>query len=347
MKVAILAPLPPPAGGIGAWMVRMLDAKLKNGWEIVHVDESLIGKRTIFGSKRRFSEEFRRNIKLWTSLIRVLRDPEIKVVHSCIPSATFSMMREYICALITKMYRRKFIIHYRCTISNYTKGRLGYFVFKKLTGLADFAMVLNTESKKTVEEYSDTPNLIIPNFVKGDLVLQKGQKQIADTVRTALFVGGVVPKKGCNEIIDAAKQFPEITFRLVGHAPTEFESIPDNVIITGEKSKKEVEQEMIDADLFVFPSWSEGFSNALVEAMANGLPCIATELSANCDALEDKGGILIPVNDSKALIEAIKKIKDDKCLRQSMSDFNIEKVNASYTEKVVLEQYVDVYESIL
>ena len=45
--------------------------------------------------------------------------------------------------------------------------------------------------------------------------------------------------------------------------------------------------------------------------------------------------------------DALERIKDNKELRQSMSDFNIEKVNTYYTDKVVIDKYVDVYESIL
>ncbi len=350
MKVAILAPLPPPAGGIGAWMKRMLNAKLKNGWEIVHVDESLIGKRTIFGnSKRRFSEEFKRNIKIWSSLRRALKDPEVKVVHSCIPSATFGMMREYVCALITKMHRRKFIIHYRCTTTNMTKGKLGYFMFKKLTDISDFAMVLNDESKMMVEKYSQTKVRIIPNFVESDSVIEKGTKEFSDIVKTVLYVGGVIERKGCFHILDVAKHFPDIEFRLAGSVGALFDEIPENFKLLGEKSKQEVSQEMKNADVFIFPTYfpGEGFSNALAEAMAKGLPCITTKWAANYDMIEDKGGITVPVKDSQALIEALEKIKDDKSLRQAMSDFNIDKVNTYYTDKAVLEQYVDVYESLL
>ncbi len=347
MKVAILAPLPPPSGGIASWMARMLKSQLKNGWEVVHVDESVSGNRTVWNSKRKFSEEIKRSRKIWKDLKNALKDPEVKVVHSCIPSSNFGMIREYICARITKKRGRKFIIHYRCTVSAYTKGKIGYFMLKKLTNLSDLAMVLNSDSKETVEKHSKTKTLIIPNFVNADTVSKKGEKEISDTVKTALFVGGVLPQKGCNQILDAAKHFPDINFRLIGHVATTFADVPENFILTGEKTKTEVEEEMKNADMFVFPSWSEGFSNALAEAMAKGLPCIATDLSANCDMLEDKGGITIPVKDSSALIEAINRIKDDKELRQSMSDFNIDKVNTYYTDKAVLDQYVDVYESLI
>ena len=47
------------------------------------------------------------------------------------------------------------------------------------------------------------------------------------------------------------------------------------------------------ADVFLFPSYTEGFSISLTEAMASGLPCIASDVGANQDMLENHGGILI------------------------------------------------------
>ena len=50
-KVILLAPTPPPAGGIAGWTVRMLNSKLKNEWKIELVDEKLLGNREAFGDK--------------------------------------------------------------------------------------------------------------------------------------------------------------------------------------------------------------------------------------------------------------------------------------------------------
>ena len=51
MKVVLLAPTPPPIGGIAQWTVRMMEANLKNGWEVLGVDEKMVGKRELFGER--------------------------------------------------------------------------------------------------------------------------------------------------------------------------------------------------------------------------------------------------------------------------------------------------------
>lgn len=63
-------------------------------------------------------------------------------------------------------------------------------------------------------------------------------------------------------------------------------------------------------DVFVLPSEIEGFSLALLEAMARGIPCIATDAGGNREALEGGSGIVVPVRDPAALADAIAQVLD-------------------------------------
>lgn len=108
MKVILLAPTPPPAGGIASWTVRMQNASLKNGWKVEVIDEKLIGNRDVFGNKikRRLLVEMKRCFHIWRQLWKALKDDDAKIVHSCIPASTTGMFREYICALITQIRKK-------------------------------------------------------------------------------------------------------------------------------------------------------------------------------------------------------------------------------------------------
>ena len=99
-------------------------------------------------------------------------------------------------------------------------------------------------------------------------------------------------------MLEVAKSFPSISFRFVGNAPDNIISYANdnninNAFFVGVKPKEEVKKEMQDADVFMFLTYfyGEGFSNALAEAMAAGLPCIVTDWAANKDMIEDKGGV--------------------------------------------------------
>ncbi len=355
MKAVLLAPTPPPMGGIAGWTVRMMNAKLKNGWEVVVVDEKMLGKRDMFGNKaaqkRNLLDEWKRCRNIWTSLKKALQDDEVKVVHSCIPSQTLSMLREYVCACITKKYKRKFIIHFRCTVPNTSKGRLCVFILKKLCRKSDLIITLNEQTNGYLEQITSTPYILIPNFISERELCEN--KQIRPDLKNAVYVGGVIRSKGAFELLSMAESCPDIHFRLVGTADSEVcayaaEKGINNVAFVGPVDKETVKQELENADVFIFLTYfgGEGFSNALCEAMAAGLPCLVTDWAANKDMIENRGGFAVPIRDCDAAVQALERMRPYQ-VRKVQSEFNRKKVKKRYIERIVIDQYVDAYESLL
>ncbi|QUE87196.1 glycosyltransferase family 4 protein [Exiguobacterium alkaliphilum] len=350
MKVIILAPIPPPAGGIASWTLRMQGASLKNGWKIEVVDEKLIGDRKVFGkeSKINLKKEVVRTFGIWKNLLFKLIDKETRVVHACIPASTNSMLREIGSCSLTKLFRKKFIIHYRCTIPNICTGKINLFLFKILSNMSDSLIVLNKESYNFSIKHSRKRTVIIPNFVENNITESIRFKEISPKISKIVYVGGVIEEKGCNDIIKAAEKLPKIKFHLVGKHDSDFSSniFLENVVLLGEKNKKEVQEELATSDLFIFPTYfpGEGFSNALVEAMALGLPCVVSDWAANKDMIEDKGGIVVSIKDVQGLVNAINKLNDDPELRKRQSEWNVLKVKNFYNERRIVDLYVDEYE---
>lgn len=352
-KVILLAPTPPPAGGIAGWTLRMMNAELKNGWQVEVVDEKVSGGRQVFGdqSKRKLSAEIKRCFRIWGDLKKALKDPEARVVHSCIPSMTLSMLREYVCACITKARGRKFIIHYRCTVPNTTKGRLGHFMLKQLCKKSDRIITLNTQTNEYLEKITKTPMTLIPNFISESELVES--HIIREQMEKVVYVGGVIETKGAYDALELARRFPHIEFRLVGKAASGVEEYArqnqiSNVVFTGPKDRTGVKDELADADVFLFMTYfrGEGFSNALAEAMAAGLPCIATDWAANKDMIGTEGGSIVAVKDVEAAEKALLEMMSAE-VRAAQSQANIEKVKREYIAAVVLDQYVDCYEECL
>lgn len=354
MKAVLLAPLPPPSGGIASWANRMQTAVLKSGWSVIIVDEKVIGGRDIFGTntRKKIPIEIKRCFNIWRNLWIVLNDKEVKVVHSSIPAGFTGMLREAVCACISKIRRRKFIIHYRCTIPNMVKGKRSLAAFRLLTALSDASIVLNTTSEKFVRKYSNTPTNIIPNFISANEMNSSiSYTQKIKFKYRVLYVGGVIEEKGCLDIIEAANQMNDIEFRLVGSVAPEIKNsnYPKNVILCGELNRQGVQKELAEADIFLFMSYfhGEGFSNALAEAMAAGLPCVVSDWAANADMIEDKGGFVVPVHDVKGLCNGIRSLAQSEDLRKRMGEWNFEKVKRSYIQDNVTSQYVDLYEDVI
>lgn len=349
MKVVLLGCTPPPVGGIAEWTMRMLKSQLKNGWEIILVDDKMIGGRESFGNgtKKNYFIEAKRVFSYWKRLTIALKDKEAKVVHSCPIASYTSMMKEYGCALITKRAKRGFVAHFRCTIPNMVKNEHCKRMLVRFCNKCDHIMVLNNQSYQYLENLTTTPITVVPNFVNDQEIVE--HKEIRETVKKALYVGGVTVDKGCLDVIETAKAFPAIEFRLVGRASNDIEEAANscqNVTLVGVKKREELKAEYANADVFMFLSHfsGEGFSNALAEAMAAGMPCIVTDWAANADMVEDgKGGYVVACHTPGQAVNAMQRIMPQD-LRTAQSKHNIEKVHTQYSKESVLSTYVDIYE---
>ena len=124
-----------------------------------------------------------------------------------------------------------------------------------------------------------------------------------------LFLGQVILRKGIQYLVEAAKLLREepVQFTIVGPSGLTSEaiaSVPDNVCFHGRVNRDETAAWYREADIFVLPTISDGFAITQIEAMAHGLPVIATP---NCGAVVTDGvdGFIVPVRDGEALAKTI------------------------------------------
>lgn len=121
--------------------------------------------------------------------------------------------------------------------------------------------------------------------------------------------------------------------------------IQDRVVFPG--YRKDVSRIMKASDIYVFPSYQEGLSVALMEAMALGLPVIATAIRGNVDCIEDgKGGITVGIDEIPEMMDAMKKMLSDSDLRRQYGKYNQKKVKM-FSQEVVLEENKKIFEHIL
>jgi glycosyltransferase involved in cell wall biosynthesis len=96
-------------------------------------------------------------------------------------------------------------------------------------------------------------------------------------------------------------------------------------------------------DVFVLPSFAEGTSKSVIEAMAHGLPIIATNVGGSPDLLTPDAGILIPPGDSAALADAMQCLASDPALRKQMGQAARERYLKLFTPHAVLSMLVSTY----
>lgn len=149
------------------------------------------------------------------------------------------------------------------------------------------------------------------------------QLGIAPTSFVLAFTGRLVRDKGINELVEAfcqlAPSYQQLELLLIGNEeeqldpllPKTQEALQSHPRIHAVGYRRDIPALLEAADAFVFPSYREGFPNALLEAMAMELPCIATNI-CGCNEIVDDGltGFLIPPRDTHALQQAIVRLLD-------------------------------------
>lgn len=351
-KVLLISSVPPPMGGIAKWTSRMLSSKLEDNWEIELVDDRIIGKREPFGDEIKYNiaNEIKRWVGVWFRLWKACKKDDVYIVHACPIATRNSMLVNIVSAIISRLKGKKHIIHFRCTVPNLVKTSSQLVLLRILCKLSSQIIALNKQTFIFLKNNTTTPVIIIPNFV--DSQEMQSDKIINAELKTALYVGGVTKEKGCDDLISIAKLCRDIEFRLVGVASSEIKQLADgvsNVKLVGLKNKTDVIEEMRNADVFFFLSrfWGEGFSNAITEAMAAGLPCIVTDWAANADQIDNgKGGFVVRDNIVAEAVSAITKL-NDKHTRVSCSSYNMHKVRVQYSSKFIIGQYVKLYNCLL
>lgn len=153
------------------------------------------------------------------------------------------------------------------------------------------------------------------NWPREYIKLKKEAKS-SPKVINFIFVGWVVRNKGIKELLDAvyqSKKLQSSIIHIVGDGDymskaKEFvlKHNLNNIIFYGNKPHKEAIKIISEGDVFVLPSYAEGFPNAIVEAMYLGLPIIASDVGAISDSvISNKNGYLIPPKNTEKLKTAM------------------------------------------
>lgn len=166
-----------------------------------------------------------------------------------------------------------------------------------------------------------------------------------------LYVGSWMARKGVDLLAPIMRDLgDDFILRYTGRATAANDeyAMPPNMIDIGRLSNEQVVKAMQHADAFLFPSRSEGFGLVAAEAMACGLPVIATRGSSLPEVVEDGvTGLLCPQDDVAAFVHAIRRLAADSKLWQEMSLNAVARVHRMFSEDSALAAYLQVYRDVL
>ena len=121
----------------------------------------------------------------------------------------------------------------------------------------------------------------------------------------------------------------------------------EGVLLTGYADPTDAPEVYRRADVFVSPTYSEGFSNTILEAMASGLPVVSTDSVGVVDCLrDDDNGLLHEPGDVAGLVAALRRVLDDPALRQRLATTALEEVRRRYSWPVLAARVDEVYAAL-
>lgn len=121
-----------------------------------------------------------------------------------------------------------------------------------------------------------------------------------------------------------------------------------SVEFLGAKDPKEMPALYAKADIFCLPSIYEGLPLAILEAMAHGLPVVTTNVSGMPDAVvAGETGLLVPIEDSDALADALIELLDDPRRRRAMGEAGRRRVEQHFTIGTIAGKYLELWRKLL
>jgi glycosyltransferase involved in cell wall biosynthesis len=198
---------------------------------------------------------------------------------------------------------------------------------------------------------------VIPNSARSNEAV--GQPGAGEAVRV-LFLGRIEKNKGTFDLIDAWQKMlaghgeePKPALTIVGDGDVEGArqlvhslGLDETVDITGWVAPEDVPAIVRSAQILVLPSYFEGQPMAILEAMANGLCVIATNVGGIPDLIDDGCGILLPPGDVDRLAAALHDAVTDEQMRVRLGSAGLMRVREEFDVNVIWRRFDELYRKV-
>ncbi|MBL8200267.1 MAG: glycosyltransferase family 4 protein [Chromatiales bacterium] len=370
IRVCLWAPLPPPDGGISRWTTRFCREAGTYGLDVEVVDIS--PGTNAFTERSRFSfSRSRVAVRALGQLRTILSRRHTHVCHVT-TSLFWGTPRDFLALLLCRRYGVPAVLNIRASsqIIEWREGLGGLrrFLLDRVLRSASAIAVLSEELKSYLEQ--KLPGLrvvLIPNMVAHEEFAPSGIGRIATRLparrglHRVLFVGFQTPMKGLGDLAQAILGIADCELVSVGDRGGAIDLVEQarmqgalqelreagRIVETGPLAPEDVTALYSEVDVFALPSYREGLPNVLLEAMAAGLPCVATPVGAIPDVLEGGCGVLVPVGNSELLRAAIVGLLASPEQRRALGQRARDRISDRYSVARIIGQYRDLYCGLL
>ncbi|HEX9395339.1 MAG TPA: glycosyltransferase family 4 protein [Burkholderiales bacterium] len=339
-RVLLVGPLPPPLGGVQLMVNMQLHSILARVFELHMVDTSKRQLRWAVEHPTWRTPFY--VVRDFTRLVRMLIQvrPAAALLHA---AAGASFLRDWVLMLAVRLTGAKVICHYHGTLHAgfpSTATPRGRAIGRFLMSVAHRVIVLGPTYQREMGKAWQRDDLVwAPNMADVDFFrsVPAGTPApwLAPGERAVLFVGRLSAPKGIYDLFDAIPQViqrhPEARFVLAGvaesdamepvvRAEAQRRGIAAHVRFLGSLEGRDKALAYSNSQMLVVPSWTEGFPLVIPEAMAAGLPVIATAVGAIPDFVKHgEDGFLIAPRAPLELADRVCRLLADDALRVRMS----------------------------
>ena len=362
-RVLLVSAISPPPGGIETWTHILLQRGLPPPFEYELVDTRAY--RGHQASPLRLNiREIKRNANILWKIHRAVSSGRISVMHLNCALTLTGAPRNFASAFLAKRAGVPCVLHlhgtFRVPSGNSLMERFYRWAYRKMFDGASSVLALGEPSYDSIQElgdYEEKTVSLMRNFVDfRELPDKRGPAK--ENRLKVVYSGALVESKGVHTLVEAAARLPDVVICMVGDGPEYSREmlvrhihevgVEDRIYIIGPIDNRGVVKILSEHDVFVLPSHTEGFPYSVAEAMAVGLPVVASPVGAIPEMVDvSEGGYLVDHDDIDGYVDALAELRDDPSLRERMGRHNRDKALREYEYEEVIRQLCEVYSRAL
>ena len=178
--------------------------------------------------------------------------------------------------------------------------------------------MLVDEKITSIEKIITIPNAVdLSIFYKRDKRAVREKLGFPQDSTIGIFVGHFIDRKGPLRVEQATRDIPNLRMVYIGSGAQEPQG--ENIIFKGSVEHENLPEYLSAADFFILPTLAEGCCNAIIEAMACGLPIVSSDMAFNYDILDRNMALLVDPQSIDELANAVIVLMKDNDLREEMS----------------------------
>lgn len=356
LRVCLVAPLPPPYGGVANWTRLVIDHAARDRRVEFHVINTSTSKRSADGRGwfDRILMQGLRMVRGARQLHHLLEDHAVDVVHLT-TAGQLGLIRDLLFMTIARRQRVPVAYHLhfgRLPELARQQGVEWRFLARSLRRAA-VVIALDHSTAEAIRSALPGVHVVrVPNPV----ALETLPDPTGGTSRRIVFLGWVTPTKGIEDLLVAWPGFHEEhadwDLQIIGpYEPGYLDSLYSRfemagVTFTGEVPHEDALKSLAQAGILVLPSHTEAFPYAVLEAMALARPVVATRVGAIPEILADGCGVLIDPHDPHGLARELKALARDPVQRSELGRRGRERISRDFRIDGVFASYLGVWTAL-